>query len=80
METTNTAAGKENNRNYGNVGVGSRGKKKFLGGNNSLQGKVFEINTKDAVHEFAEMTKAVADYVEEEYTHGGFLIENFERL
>jgi len=33
------------------------------------------------VHQFAETIKAVADYVGQEYTHGGdirFLIENFD--
>ena len=45
--------------------------KKFLGGNAQLQRKIFEITAKDAVHQFAETIKAVADYVGQEYTHGG---------
>jgi hypothetical protein len=58
-----------------------KGAKKFLGGNTNLQGKIFEISAKDAVHQFADMVKAIADYVGQEYTHGGdirFMIENME--
>ncbi len=76
-----TMTGKENNKNVGNTGVPSRVQKKFIGGNLSLQGKVFEINTKDAVYQFADTVKAIADYVGQEYTHGGdirFLMENLE--
>jgi hypothetical protein len=77
---------KENNKNASNA-QGTQGNnifkynKKFLGGNAQLQGKIFEITAKDAVHQFAETIKAVADYVGQEYTHGGdirFLIENFD--
>jgi hypothetical protein len=32
---------------------------------------VFEVNSKDAVHQFAETMKAIADYVGQEYTDGG---------
>ncbi len=40
---------------------------------------MFEISSKDAVHQYAETVKAIADYVGQEYTHGGdirFMIEN----
>jgi hypothetical protein len=42
-----------------------------VGGNTNLQGKVFEISAKDAVHQFAETVKVIADNVGQEYTHGG---------
>lgn len=71
---------KENNRNAKNTTGGYKGgARKFVGGNTYLQGKVFEIMGKDSVHQFAETVKAIADYVGQEYTHGGdiqFMIEN----
>ncbi len=70
--------GKENNKNAANTGY--KGNRKFTGGNTSLQGKVFEISTRDAVHQFTETVKAIADYVGQEYTHGGdirWMVENF---
>jgi hypothetical protein len=77
---------KENNKNASNAqGTqnynGSKMNKKFLGRNSQLQGKTFEITSRDVVHQFADMIKAIADYVGQEYTHGGdirFLIENFD--
>jgi hypothetical protein len=74
---------KENNKNAGNVQGGGAYKtnKKFVGGNTNLQGKVFEISSRDAVHQFAETVKAIADYVGQEYTHGGdirYMIEKME--
>ncbi len=36
-------------------------------------------NNKNAIHQFAEMMKAITDYVGQEYTHGGdirFMVEN----
>jgi hypothetical protein len=74
-----TQGSKENNKNAANTG-GYRGNKKFTGGNTSLHGKVFEISARDAVHQFTETVKAVADYVGQEYTHGGdirWMVENF---
>jgi hypothetical protein len=59
--TTSTNTNKENNKNNANVGGGKY--KKFMGGNPSLQGKTFEITSKDAVHHFADALKAIADYV-----------------
>jgi hypothetical protein len=82
MSTATTATvgiGKENHKNAGNVP--GKNYKKFTGGNVSLQGKVFEINTRDAVHQFTNTVKAIADYVGQEYTHGGdirFMLENLE--
>jgi hypothetical protein len=70
--------GKENNKNAFNAG-GYNKAKRFVGGNTNLQGKVFEITAKGAVHQYAETVKAIADYVGQEYTHGGdirFMIEN----
>ncbi len=74
---------KENNRYAQNTGGGGyKGyNKKFVGVNAGLQGKVFEINARDAVHQFAETIKAIVDYMGQEYTHGGdirFMVENFE--
>jgi hypothetical protein len=81
MSTQTQSQGqKENNRNaYNTTGGYKGGTRKFAGGNTNLQGKVFEITSKDAVHQFAETVKAIADYVGQEYTHGAdirFMIEN----
>jgi hypothetical protein len=60
---------KENDKNASNTqGVqgGSKINKKFIGGNAQLQGKIFEISSKDVVHQFAETVKAIADYVGQE--------------
>jgi hypothetical protein len=45
-------------------------------------GRIFEISSKDAVHQFSETVKAIADYVGQEYTHGGDIRyqEYFERI
>jgi hypothetical protein len=61
--------GKDNSRNQ-----------KISGGNASLQGKIFDITSKDAINQYLEMVKSIADYVGQEYTHGGdmsFMIENY---
>ena len=37
------------------------------------------MTSRDAVHQFADTLKAIADYVGQQYTHGGdvrFMIEN----
>ncbi len=66
---------KENNKNATNTnGTNnnwSNSNKKFVGGNSQLQGKIFEITSRDSVHQFAETIKAIADYMGQEYTHGG---------
>jgi hypothetical protein len=49
---------------------GSRINKKFVSGNAQLQGRIFEISSKDAVHQFAETVKAIANYVGQECTNG----------
>lgn len=76
---------KENNKNAANTSGGSgggyKGNKKFTAGNTSLQDKVFEISSRDAVHQFTETVKVISDYVGQEYTHGGdikFMIYNME--
>jgi hypothetical protein len=48
---------KENNRNVGNI---TGGHKKFIGGNQSLLGKVFEVPSREAIHQFSETLKAIA--------------------
>ncbi len=50
------------------------------GGSANLQGKVFEITAKDAVHQYAETVKAIVDYVGQEYTHGGDIHNMIENL
>jgi hypothetical protein len=77
-----TTGQKENNKNLSNMNT-SRDtfRKKFVGGNTSLAGRIFDISSKDAVHQFSETVKAIADYVGQEYTHGGdirYMIENLE--
>jgi hypothetical protein len=51
---------KENNKNASNTQGAqnsNRSKsKKFVGGNSQLQGKIFEINSRDSVHQFTETT------------------------
>jgi len=78
--TSTSTSAKENNKNAANTTNGTyKNNKRFIGGNTSLQGKTFEITSKDAVHYYAAILKAIADYVGQEYTHGGdiqFMIEN----
>jgi len=75
--TTGPAAGqsqsqKENNKNLSNTNtLRDPFQKKFVRGNASLAGRIFDISSKDAVHQFSETVKAIADYVGQEYTHGG---------
>jgi hypothetical protein len=54
MNTQNQSQGKENNKNTQtqNTTGGYKGTKKFMGGNTNLQGRIFEISAKDAVHQF----------------------------
>jgi hypothetical protein len=55
--------------------------KKFVGGNLSLSGKIFDFFSRDAIHQYADTIKAIADYAGQAYTHGGdiqFMIENLE--
>jgi len=73
---------KENNKNAGNANATKEyqgAAKNFLGGNSQLLGQTYDVTGRDFIHQFAETTKAIADYVEQEYTHGGdirFMIEN----
>jgi len=70
---------KENNKNIANAKDYYGGSKKFTGANDSLKGKIFDVTSRDAVHQFADTLKAIADYVGQYYTHGGdvrFMIEN----
>ena len=53
--------------------------KKFSGGNTNLSGKFFDVSSQDSIHQFADTMKAIADYVGQEYMHGGdvqYMIEN----
>ncbi len=34
-------------------------KKKFMGGNTNFSGKIFDVTSRDAVHQFSETIKAV---------------------
>jgi hypothetical protein len=68
----------ENNKNSGNIGKEYHGKH-FTGANSSLTGKIFDVTGRDAIHQFADTMKAIADYVGQQYTHSGdmhFMIEN----
>ena len=75
-------ATKENNKNTGNINQQKESTgvhKKFLGGNGHLHRKVYEVTSRDSIHQFMETTKAFADYVTQEFTHGGdirYMIEN----
>jgi hypothetical protein len=75
----NSTQGKENNKNISNIPQWDTSRKKFVGGNASLSGRIFDISSKDAVHQFSETVKVIVDYVGQEYTHGGdirHMIEN----
>jgi hypothetical protein len=55
--------------------------KKFNGGNSSLSGKIFDVSSRDAIHQFADTVKTIAGHVGQTYTHGGdirFMIENLQ--
>jgi len=76
-ETSNTT---ENNKNAGNK---TGGNKKFMGGNQKLSRKTFEVTSREAIHQFSETLKSIADYMGQEYTHGGdihYIIENLEEF
>ncbi len=67
-------ATKENNKNAGNTSQQKEctgGAKKFLGGNSQLHGRTYDVTSRDSIHQFTETTKAIADYVGQEYAHGG---------
>lgn len=74
--------GKENNKNSYNTGSGGykgNNNKKFVGRNESLYRKTFKINAQEALHQFIDKVKAIADYVGQKYTYGGdicFMVEN----
>ena len=75
-------ASKENNENAGNTNATKEyhgAGKKFLGGNSQLSGKTYDVTGRESIHQFAETTKAIADYIGQGHTHGGdirFMIEN----
>jgi hypothetical protein len=78
---TTSMAQKENNKNSANTAEKEYygGSKKFAGANESLRGKIFDVTSWEAVHQFADTLKAVSDYVGQQYTHGGdvrFMIKN----
>jgi len=81
VATTNSVGqkdNKENNKNSANIKE-SYNSRRFTGANECLKGKVFEVNSRDAVHQYSDTLKAIADYVGQHYTHGGdirFMIEN----
>lgn len=54
--------------------------KMFIGANANLQGKAFERNKKDVIQQYTETLKAIADYVWQEYTHGGDIWSTIEIL
>jgi hypothetical protein len=81
--STGAQSGKENDKNKANAPGNKNGAstKKFMGGNTNPHGKVFEINSKDAVHQLSETVKAIVDNLRQEYTYGGdvwFMIKNMQ--
>ncbi len=74
VQTQSQGQGKKNKKNTQNIIGGYKGSKRFIGGNMNLHGKVFEISVKDAVHQ------AIADFVGQEYTHGGDICYMIERM
>jgi len=80
MCITTTTTQNDPNNNKNNPTKGYQGKK-FVGGNSSLGGKIFDVSSRDAIHQYADTIKAIADYAGQAYTHGGdirFMIENLE--
>jgi hypothetical protein len=78
MSSTTGTSNKENSKN---AGIVNSGNKKFMGGNSTSCGKVFAVNSREAVHRFSETVKAITDHIGQKYTHGGDLrniIENLE--
>jgi hypothetical protein len=64
--TTNSSIqkeGKENNKNLRNAFPKEYHGKKFTGANAGLVGKIFDVTSRDAIHQFADTLKARADYV-----------------
>jgi hypothetical protein len=77
--TTTTVSQKENSKTAANTKEHHGGSKKFTGANEALRGKIFDVTSREAVHQFSDTLKAIADYVGQQYTHGGdvrFMIEN----
>jgi hypothetical protein len=65
---------KENNNNSRNTMQSKKQRNKtFTGGNSSLQGKIFDMSLRDAIHQFACTVKSIADCVGQKYTHHGKL-------
>jgi hypothetical protein len=76
---TITAGQKENNKNAANTKECYGGSKKFTGANEALKRKIFDVTSREAVHQYSDTLKAIADYVGQQYMHGGdvqFMIEN----
>jgi hypothetical protein len=65
--TTATTQNDPNN-NKNNSTRGYQGKK-FVGGNTSLRGKILDVSSRDAIHQYADTIKAIADYAGQAYTH-----------
>jgi hypothetical protein len=57
---------KENNKNAGNILGVKEGSNEFAGGNLSLQGKIFDVSSKEAIHQFAKTVKAIANCFSQE--------------
>jgi len=79
VTTTVTTGQKENNKNAANTKEYHGGSKRCTGANEALRGKIFDVTSREAVHQFADTLKAIADHVGQQYTHGGdvrFMIEN----
>ena len=67
ITTATTQNDPNNNKNNSTKYQG----KKFVGGNTSLRGKIFDVSSRDAIHQYADTIKAIADYAGQAYTHGG---------
>jgi len=79
VTTTVTTGQKENHENTTNTKEYYGGSKRFTGANEALRGKIFDVTSREAVHQFADTLKVIADHVGQQYTHGGdvrFMIEN----
>jgi hypothetical protein len=55
-----------NNKNAGNTDTSKEyqgSAKMFLGGDSQLSGRTYDVTGRDSIHQFAETTKAITDYV-----------------
>jgi hypothetical protein len=77
ITTTTTQSDPNNNKNNSTKGSREEVCRRKL----EPRREDFDVSSRDAIHQFADTLKAIADYAGQVYTHGGdirFMIENLE--